>query len=128
MPKNEPIDLFNVAFEQQDQSFDVPDRLTAIQALLGKQTIFVLLLKNVRVTELQPFLLLVSELRAINPDRKYNLVLINVTREELTVMRPLRIRHLLHPLNTVLDDSIGCAMWYAATGAGMVYGEGEKAN
>jgi asparagine synthetase B (glutamine-hydrolysing) len=37
LPKNEPIDLLNVAFEQQDHSFHVPDRLTAIQALSGQE-------------------------------------------------------------------------------------------
>ncbi|ESO11561.1 hypothetical protein HELRODRAFT_189999 [Helobdella robusta] len=28
------------------------------------------------------------------------------------------IKHLIHPLDTVLDDSIGCALWFAARGQG----------
>ena len=31
-----------------------------------------------------------------------------------------RIRHLLKPLDTVLDDSIGCAIWFAAEGQGHI--------
>lgn len=32
--------------------------------------------------------------------------------------RQATVRHLLHPLNTVLDDSVGCAIWFAARGRG----------
>jgi asparagine synthetase B (glutamine-hydrolysing) len=32
---SEPLDLLNVAFEQPDGSFDVPDRVTALRALAG---------------------------------------------------------------------------------------------
>lgn len=35
LPPDEPIDLLNVAFEQANYSFEVPDRLTAKQAFLG---------------------------------------------------------------------------------------------
>ena len=31
----EPLDLLNVAFENADGSFDVPDRLTALKAIEG---------------------------------------------------------------------------------------------
>jgi len=44
-----------------------------------------------------------------------------VTKERLSEMRSLRISQLLHPLETVLDDSIGCAMWHAASGEGILY-------
>ena len=30
------------------------------------------------------------------------------------------IQHLLYPLETVLDDSIGCAIWFAARGCGIL--------
>ena len=30
------------------------------------------------------------------------------------------MRHLVYPLKTVLDDSIGCAVWFAAKGKGIV--------
>ena len=38
--------------------------------------------------------------------------------------RDQHIRPLLYPLETVLDDSIGCAVWFAARGHG-VLGNGE---
>jgi asparagine synthetase B (glutamine-hydrolysing) len=34
---DEAIDLLNVAFEQSDGTFDVPDRITALKALTGKE-------------------------------------------------------------------------------------------
>lgn len=102
VPHNEPIDLLNVAFEQQRNRsktssvdlFDVPDRVTGKQGL--------------------------NELQTINPHRKWNFVEINVSLEELQVARTNHIRDLVYPLNTVLDDSIGCAVWFAARGKGVV--------
>lgn len=32
--------------------------------------------------------------------------------------RSRHVSHLVSPLNTVLDDSIGCALWFAARGIG----------
>lgn len=118
VPPHQPIDLLNVAFRQREPRnqnrkvgkqrkdpaaprtlgpFDVPDRLTGRAGL--------------------------EELRRLNPGRRWNFVEIDVTLEELQEMRRERIRHLVHPLDTVLDDSIGCAVWFAARGAGVVMGE-----
>lgn len=36
------------------------------------------------------------------------------------------IKDLLYPLETVLDDSIGCALWFAARGHGLKNGESYK--
>ncbi|KAJ3592176.1 hypothetical protein NHX12_007304 [Muraenolepis orangiensis] len=130
IPGHRPIDLLNVAFKLQepktqkpqqstkknknkkpveDQNkptadstagseipspFDVPDRLTGRAGLL--------------------------ELQALNPERRWNFVEVNVTQEELQRARRERVRHLVQPLDTVLDDSIGCAMWFAARGEGLV--------
>ncbi len=41
------------------------------------------------------------------PSCGFNLVEVNVRRDELQAVRAQHVRHLLHPLNTVLDDSIG---------------------
>lgn len=82
------LDLINVAFQQPDGQYDVPDRVTALQAF--------------------------EELQSIYPSVRLNLVLVNVTKAELQEMREDCIRDLLHPLDTVLDDSIGCAIWFAA--------------
>ena len=91
-PADKPLHLYNVAFQQQDGGFSVPDRVTGLQAF--------------------------QELRSLHPDKRLVLVLVDVTLEQLQRERAGRVRHLLHPLNTVLDDSIGCAIWFAARGRG----------
>ncbi|KAK7938808.1 hypothetical protein WMY93_002134 [Mugilogobius chulae] len=132
IPTHEPIDLLNVAFKMQEPKmrkeagnkskksknkmpnaamengesksaacpFDVPDRVTGKAGL--------------------------EELKALNPERKWNFVEINVTQEELQEMRRERICHLVFPLETVLDDSIGCAVWFAARGRGLIREDGDE--
>ena len=88
-------DSTNVSEVSQISSpFDVPDRLTGRAGLL--------------------------ELQALNPERRWNFVEVNVMQEELQRTRRERVRHLVQPLDTVLDDSIGCALWFAARGEGFV--------
>ncbi|NWY52246.1 ASND1 protein, partial [Chionis minor] len=137
VPLEEPIDLLNVAFMVKEQAqqkgttkkhtnrkvqldllcpqesckdldaktgahlscFDVPDRITGRAGL--------------------------KELEAINPSRTWNFVEINVTPEELKKTRQQCIRHLIYPLDTVLDDSIGCAIWFASRGEGFISNQGE---
>ncbi|KAM4026268.1 asparagine synthetase domain-containing protein 1 isoform 1-T2 [Anomaloglossus baeobatrachus] len=119
IPPQEPIDLLNVAFMMKPRTdhlkkssiekvspqgdavalkyfdpFDVPDRITGRLGL--------------------------EELKALNPRRIWNFVEINVTPEELEQMRQQHISQLLQPLNSVLDDSIGCAVWFASRGIGML--------
>ncbi|KAK1789171.1 hypothetical protein P4O66_015115 [Electrophorus voltai] len=124
IPADRPVDLLNVAFklqelkmnqvsrkkghnqkkdctnadapsdQQKSNCFDVPDRITGRAGL--------------------------QELKNLSPARKWNFVEINVTQEELKEMREKRISHLVHPLDTVLDDSIGCAVWFAARGVGII--------
>ncbi|KAJ8351525.1 hypothetical protein SKAU_G00230010 [Synaphobranchus kaupii] len=124
VPVGKTIDLLNVAFKLQEpkrqketskkpkanklkpvvsyagstesvvsDAFGVPDRITGRASL--------------------------KELQAISPDRRWNFVEINVTCEELQKMRLKCISHLVYPLETVLDDSIGCAVWFAARGVGI---------
>lgn len=137
VPLEEPIDLLNVAFMLKEQAkqkgtsknrtsrevqldplcsqascqdldaktrarfscFDVPDRITGRAGL--------------------------KELEAINPSRTWNFVEINVTPQELKKIRQQRITHLIYPLDTVLDDSIGCAIWFASRGEGFISNRGE---
>ncbi|XP_057708430.1 asparagine synthetase domain-containing protein 1 [Corythoichthys intestinalis] len=115
IPSCQSIDLLNVAFQCKEtlketskrqkpsqsksepgtyNKFDVPDRITGKSGL--------------------------KELRGLAPERKWNFVEVDVTREELQQMRHERISHLVHPLNTVLDDSIGCAVWFAARAKGFL--------
>ncbi|CAF0766949.1 unnamed protein product [Brachionus calyciflorus] len=94
IPKNEPIDLLNIAFEKSGDKKDdflVPDRISGLKSL--------------------------SEL---NPERKWNFVEINIKLDELRKERDEIIKHLLYPHQTVLDDSIGCALWFASRGKGHV--------
>ena len=46
--------------------------------------------------------------------------------EELAEMRRCRIACLIHPSLTVLDDSIGCAQWFASRGVGHIVGSDEE--
>ncbi|XP_033646951.1 asparagine synthetase domain-containing protein 1-like [Asterias rubens] len=108
VPPDEPIDLMNVAFQKpaqnstqtashnkgDQQRYDVPDRVTGINGL--------------------------HELQNLNPDRKWNFIEVNVMYEELQRLRRERISDLLYPLQSVMDDSIGCAIWFAARGLGRV--------
>jgi len=110
IPIKEPIDLLNVAFEQKQKlqqgkhnkplenqqylGYNVPDRITGIMG------------HNI--------------LKQLNPNRIWNFVEINVTAEELQTERIPHIATLLKPLSTVLDDSIGCAIWFAARGMGLL--------
>nr|KAF6493634.1 asparagine synthetase domain containing 1 [Rousettus aegyptiacus] len=75
-----------------DKQFNVPDRITGRAGL--------------------------KELQAANPSRIWNFVEINVSLEELQKLRRTRICQLVQPLDTVLDDSIGCAVWFASRGIG----------
>ena len=43
--------------------------------------------------------------------------------ELLLPYRKDHISHLVYPLSTVLDDSIGCALWFAARGRGVLYSD-----
>lgn len=84
------IDLMNVAFEKGKNNYNTPDRLTALQTL--------------------------QELQILRPNRRWNLLEINITQDELNIERERRIGDLIYPLNSILDDSLGCALWFAARG------------
>jgi len=86
------LDLMNVAFSSTSDGFDVPDRKTGYQAL--------------------------QEIRALLPEARLRMVNVDVSKEELQKVRSEAILDLLNPLTTVLDDSIGCAIWFAARGRG----------
>ncbi|KAF7496704.1 Asparagine synthetase domain-containing protein 1 [Sarcoptes scabiei] len=88
-PDNRPIDLLNVAFDQ-----DASDRQTGIESWL--------------------------ELCAIYPTRPFNFVEIDIGPEELGSLRETHIRCLMEPKCTVMDYSIGCAVWFAARGRGLI--------
>ncbi|KAH8387517.1 hypothetical protein KR093_007529 [Drosophila rubida] len=99
VPQHEPIELINVAFERVatagvavDSSWQVPDRLTAQQSY--------------------------EELQRLCPRRQWQLLEVNVTREQLKQQLAGHIHQLIYPLQTVLDESLGCAFWFAANADG----------
>ncbi|XP_015127790.1 asparagine synthetase domain-containing protein 1 [Diachasma alloeum] len=117
LPAGESIDLINVAFEKAEKenrtldkkgwedkieqrkkeiNFEVPDRKTGRQAW--------------------------EELKRISPGREWNFVESNVTQKELEECLRTRICHVVHPLRTILDESLGCALWFAARGSGALAG------
>lgn len=101
---DKPIDLMNVSFEKvtYDKSktvkinWNVPDRLTGLET--------------------------VAELRRLFPDRQWNFIEINVTRAELSEHLK-KLSSLVFPLSTVLDESIGAALYFASRGYGTIDGE-----
>ncbi|CAH8499786.1 unnamed protein product [Dicrocoelium dendriticum] len=106
VPRDQPIDLINVAFEQSGShklgsqgkpvlqpASKAPDRRTAWQSF--------------------------HELCRVAPTRRWKLVLADVSSAELHSVRTNYIKELLLPGRlTVLDDSLGLAMWFAARGRG----------
>jgi len=92
---DQPIDLVNVAFGQTP--FTVPDRKTGLASL--------------------------AELRRLSPMREFRFVQVNVTWAEMERHRAY-IYSLLHPSTTVMDLTIGCALWFAARGEGLLEQDG----
>jgi asparagine synthetase B (glutamine-hydrolysing) len=105
IPKNEPIDLLNVAFEnprevlyklknnEKFDIFDVPDRKTG---RLGYE-----------------------ELQKKFPTRNWRFVEVDVLYEE-TVRWREHVLGLMYPLETVMDLSIAIALWFASRGLGKI--------
>jgi len=99
---DEPIDLLNVSFEKPANSgnFECPDRQTCLLTL--------------------------KELKSLCPTRRWNLIKIDIPHVELQQKRTDIIRHLIYPLKTVLDDSLGCSLWFASRGLGKSNGKSYK--
>lgn len=131
IPLDEPIDLLNVAFMSKDKISP-----TSFTQKKSKQKNYCEIpseefSKNVanspddnipdRVTGRAGL----KELQAVNPSRIWNFVEINVSLEELQKLRRTQICHLIQPLDTVLDDSIGCAVWFASRGIGWLVNQDE---
>ncbi|XP_052745911.1 asparagine synthetase domain-containing protein CG17486 isoform X2 [Bicyclus anynana] len=91
VPKNQPIDLINVAFKIKDNSsYDVPDRIT------GRQSF--------------------EELKLLCKSRQWVFREVNIPRDKLEHYQSLVIGDLVYPRHTILDESLGSALWFAAGG------------
>ncbi|XP_059049849.1 asparagine synthetase domain-containing protein CG17486 isoform X2 [Achroia grisella] len=91
LPKDQSIDLINVAFEKgNSNNYDGPDRLTGQQSL--------------------------EELRRLCPLRQWVFREVNVPRAKLEKYQSEIIGDLIYPRQTILDESLGSALWFAAQG------------
>ncbi|XP_013168398.1 PREDICTED: asparagine synthetase domain-containing protein CG17486 isoform X1 [Papilio xuthus] len=91
--KDQPIDLINVAFGiNENSSYDVPDRIT------GRQSY--------------------EELKRVCQSRKWIFKEVNVPKDVLEDKQKSTIADLVFPRNTILDESLGSALWFAASGYG----------
>lgn len=104
--QNVSIDLMNVSFEKIARGsikkdcvidWNVPDRISA---------------KNTLV-----------ELRKLCPNRRWNFIEINIKRAELEDRLRNSIKHLVSPLFSILDESLGAALWFAGSGRGTINNE-----
>jgi asparagine synthetase B (glutamine-hydrolysing) len=102
LPKDETVDLLNVAFEN-------PRSLAAMTNVA--ETAYELCPD--RMTGRSSF----SELCQVCPDRIWRFVAINVPYPESQAHRPA-IQQLMHPHNTEMDLSIAMALYFAACGEG----------
>ena len=108
MPDEEEIDLLNVAFENP--------RILNLAARNEQATPdFAYELCPDRITGRSSH----AELARLCPGRKWRFVAINVPYSE-TIAHRAEIMTLLHPHNTEMDLSIGCALYFAARGCGSI--------
>ncbi|XP_054418327.1 asparagine synthetase domain-containing protein 1 [Pteronotus mesoamericanus] len=134
IPLDEPIDLLNVAFmtkektvptsfnneKKQQKNFEIPFEESSKNAAAAASSDKQFMVPD-RITGRAGL----KELQTANPSRIWNFVEINVSLEELQKLRRTRICHLIQPLDTVLDDSIGCAVWFASRGIGWLVTQDE---
>ncbi len=119
LPSSEEIDLLNIAFEKQKKLLTKSKKRTQDEEDEDET-----ILAN-EYDENDEFLVPdrisgLESLKELNKNRKWNFVEINVTLEELRQERDSLIKNLLYPHVTVLDDSIGCALWFASRGQGFI--------
>ncbi|KAI9294938.1 hypothetical protein K502DRAFT_365425 [Neoconidiobolus thromboides FSU 785] len=102
LPKDESIDLLNVAFENprtKNINFNVPDRKTGLESY--------------------------EELKLLCPNRTFNFVKIDIPYSEVQLHQS-RIKYLIHPSDTIMDLSIALAFWFSARGSGYIDNNGER--
>ncbi|KAL6738569.1 hypothetical protein Aduo_012104 [Ancylostoma duodenale] len=100
-PLERPIDLVNVAFIRSlEHRSVVTDRKRAIAGF--------------------------TFLRAKYPDRKWRLILADVTQEEMEKHRSEHVVRAAAPALSVLDESLACVLWFALRGFGRDYDDDEE--
>ncbi|KZT74799.1 hypothetical protein DAEQUDRAFT_659957 [Daedalea quercina L-15889] len=122
---SEPIDLFNVAFENPRKvtikaegnigGLPKRERKQKMREGVNYSSIEVSYDVPDRLTGLQE----VEELRRLCPGRTWNFVEINVPFEEYKIARPI-VESIMYPSRTVMDLSLAMALYFAARGVGQV--------
>lgn len=123
VPQDEPIDLLNVAFEKIKSSQDRTRGKKKLEVKNGRHEIDISPFDEdsvYNVPDRQSGKKSLIELQNLCPHRQWNFIEINVPVAELREERTKCITHLIHPLKTILDDSLGCALWFAARGQGKI--------
>lgn len=113
LPPDYDIDLLNVAFEN-------PRVVRAANTTAPSPSASAYSLCPDRITGLSSH----AELLRVCPGRKWRLVCIDIPYSETLIHRPHIIR-LMHPHNTEMDLSIGCALYFAARGIGTIVGQSD---
>lgn len=119
LPREQSIDLINVAFKKDEKStFDVPDRLTGRQSLQELQklcpTRYDHCIHCCHYILIHFLILLIYYLFVILRDWIFREV--NVSKEEQEKYQEDIIGDLVYPRETILDESLGTALWFAARG------------
>jgi asparagine synthetase B (glutamine-hydrolysing) len=105
LPKDEPIDLLNVAFENPRIHKDVNAEVGGSAYELCPD----------RITGRASY----EELQNTCPNRDWRFVAVNIPYEETMEHRQIVIS-LMHPHNTEMDLSIALALYFAASGTGQI--------
>ncbi|XP_042210769.1 asparagine synthetase domain-containing protein 1-like [Homarus americanus] len=120
--ESESVDLLNVAFLQRvSQSNEVKKKCKVKNSSVSGNNPIMNYEVPDRISGRQCW----QQLQEIRPLRKWNFVEINVKSDELAQGRQSNISHLVAPQTSVLDDSIGCALWFAGR-QGSPCGKSEK--
>ncbi|KAJ3750126.1 asparagine synthase-domain-containing protein [Lentinula detonsa] len=131
LPRDEPIDLLNVAFEnprkiklQKEGNINPNKKKSKHKTFESRNgsndvdsdtSILSDYMVPDRVTGLQE----VEELRRLCPERVWNFVEINVPYHESLIARS-RVEGLMNPVRTVMDLSLALALYFASRGVGQV--------
>ncbi|CAH8565994.1 unnamed protein product [Schistosoma turkestanicum] len=117
VPEDQSIDLINVAFQRKVTGVPVnnTDCSNASSLISAEEA-------PDRQTAIKSY----EELCKLSTGRKWNLIKINVNVSEISEARVKHVWPLLLPEHTtVLDDSLGLALWFAARGKGVLHSSGE---
>ncbi|KAH9590344.1 Asparagine synthetase domain-containing protein 1, variant 2 [Schistosoma haematobium] len=117
VPDDQSIDLINVAFQRRCTGVSVNN-----SDCLDKDCLISAEEAPDRQTALKSY----EELCKLSARRKWNLIKINVNVSEISEARVKHVWPLLLPEHTtVLDDSLGLALWFAARGKGVLHSSSE---